>query len=99
MSEQGWLENFGAFDGFVQIKVGDVRASNFEIDGVGHGADLVDGLPDVLQVAGLLVEFESNVGSGALSEGSVEVWSLHSSLCLPSLLFLVGQNSSGKSIR
>ena len=94
MSNQSWFEHFGAFGGFVQITIGDVPTSDFEIDGICHRADLVDGFVDVLEISRFFVELESDVRGGRLGERTVEVRLLDAVACAPLELALIGNNAS-----
>lgn len=92
--DQVGLEDLGALARIEEVGPGDVPAADDELSGLDHGEDLLDGLVHILQMARLLVEPEANVGSGALSEGAVEVGRLDAVLGLPGDLVLVGEEAS-----
>lgn len=77
------LEDSGALARLVQILLRDVPARDHEVHGVHQWNQVLHGLVHIMQLPSLVIEPKSNVASGALSEGAVEVGVLHSVLGLP----------------
>lgn len=87
----------GSLAGLEKIGRTDVPSGNFKLARINHRHEILDWLVDISKLIGRLIEFVSNMGSGTLSEGSIEVWMFDSFLCFPRLLFFVGQNSGCES--
>ena len=83
--------------GLEKIGRTDVPSRNFKVARINHRHEFIDWLVDIFEFVGSLIKFVSDMGSGALSERSIEVWMLDSALGFPRLLFFVGQNSSCES--
>jgi hypothetical protein len=90
------FEHFGAFARSVQIKIRNVPARDLEIDGAHHGKEVLDGLVDVLEMTGLLIEFKADVGSGTLGKRPVEIRRDSTLFGLPLHLLAVGEDASGE---
>lgn len=93
---EGGLENVGALGSLVQVVTGDIPTANIEIDGGDHGEQFLDWLENILKVAALFVEFETNVSGGTLGEGTVEVSMLFTILGSPGHLLLIGEDTSNE---
>mmetsp|Transcript_29592 Transcript_29592/g.29179 ORF Transcript_29592/g.29179 Transcript_29592/m.29179 type:complete len:240 (+) Transcript_29592:444-1163(+) len=94
--DQIWFENMGAFACFKQVVFRDIPSSYFHISWVDCREQVFDWLIDILN-ATLWQLLDTNLSSTALSETSVVVWSMNTSLALPSDLVLVSQESCNKS--
>ena len=94
--EQGGLEDRSALGSFVQVGVADVPSADLHVDRVDGREQVLDVAMHILQLTRLLIKFESNVSSCALSEGTVEVCSLLTILCGPGHVALVGEDTGDK---
>jgi hypothetical protein len=95
--DEGWLKDVSSLAGLEHVHVADVPSGDLEVHWVDHGHEVPDWLVNILELVGLLIVLVTNVGSGALGERTMEVWMLSSSLGLPSLLLLVGEDTGGES--
>ena len=91
--DEVWLKNMGPLACGEEISLVDVPTRDLEVARVDHWHEVLDWLVDILKLVGGWVHLVTNVGGGALSERSMEVWVLDTLLGLPSLTLFVGQNS------
>ncbi len=88
--DESWLQDMRSLASSVKISRVNVPTRDNEVSRVNHRHEIFDWLVNILEVVGRWVHLETNMGGGALSERTVEVWLLHSFLGFPSLVLFVG---------
>lgn len=88
------LEDSRALGSLVKISIGDVPTRDHEVSGSNQRQQVLYGFVHILQRSSLLIELETNVAGGALSERAEEVSALDAGLSFPRELVLVGKNTS-----
>lgn len=73
LTDQVRLEDSGALAGLIQVVLRDVPARHDELAGINHGKNIFNRLVHVLKLTIGLIELETHVAGGALSEGTIEV--------------------------
>jgi len=91
--EQIWLKHLGALASVVEVDLGDVPPTDYDISGLDHGKNFFNRLVHVLKVTGDLFELEPDMSGSTLSEGTVEVRMLNAILGLPGYLLLVSEEA------
>lgn len=96
LADQIRLENLRTFACVIEVVLGDVPTANNEFARLYQGDKFFHWFVHVTKGTCLFVVLKADMGSCALSEGTVEVSLDISILCLPRKLLLVGKDTSNK---